>query len=186
MEDPDIGFSYDKDTVKSARKPYEVEFQVLSPADIQAHQNKQIEDVSAILGLPPEDTAILLRYTKWNKEKLIESYMDQPEELLEEAGLGSNFSEPPKTKTVSGFTCDICYEDSLGLVTYAMRCGHRYCVDCYKHYLLQKIKEEGEAARVQCPRDGCHRIVDSKTLELLLPKELQDRYVSKSHPDFCC
>jgi ariadne-1 len=148
---------------------------VLSPADINSSQQKQIDEVYQILGLPPESVAILLRYMRWNKEKLIETYMDKSDEILDDAGLGPSFAKEPKTEAVKGFTCEICYEDSPGLQTYAMICGHRYCVDCYSHYLSQKVKEEGEAARIQCPRDGCHRIVDSKSLKLLVDDEVKDR-----------
>jgi ariadne-1 len=116
-----------------------------------------------------------LRYGRWNREKLIEGYMDHPEETLEEAGLGTNFEGTPKTEVVPGFMCDICCEDGDNLETYAMRCGHRFCVDCYRHYLAQKIREEGEAARIQCPGDGCHMIVDSKSLGLLVTDALKDR-----------
>lgn len=106
--------------------------------------------------------------------------MDHPDKTLEDAGLGSTFAATPQTKVVPGFMCDICCEDGPGLQTYAMRCDHRFCVDCYRHYLAQKIKEEGEAARIECPQDQCHRIVDSKTLDFLVTDELKDRYVNMS------
>ena len=75
MDDVDVGFDSQKIT-KEVRKPYEVEFKVYSPQDIQRYQDRQIEDVSNILGQPPEITAILLRHMRWNKERLIEQYMD--------------------------------------------------------------------------------------------------------------
>lgn len=174
-DDFDTGFSNDKDIVKKTKKPYEVDFKVLSPADIEREQNQQINEVSAILGLPPESTAILLRFARWNREKLIDAYMERPEEILEEAGLGQNFEGEPKTEVIPGFMCSICCEDGDDLETYAMRCGHRFCVDCFRQYLAQKIKEEGEAARIQCPQDNCHRIVDSKSLNLLVTDDLKER-----------
>ncbi|MCJ1338539.1 hypothetical protein MMC09_003828 [Bachmanniomyces sp. S44760] len=176
FDEPDLGFSQDKDIIKPARKSYQVDYKVFSPLDIQAHQDKQIDEVSAILGQAPEAAAILLRHSRWNKEKLIEAYMDRPEETLEMAGLGPDAAHIPKTQVLNGFTCGICCEDEPGLETYAMKCGHRYCVDCYRQYLAQKIKEEGEAARIQCPTSGCKRIVDSKSLDLLVATELKDRY----------
>lgn len=174
-EDPDTGFSQDKDLIRPTKKSYEVDFKVYAPADIQAHQDKQIEEISSILGQPSEASAILLRYLRWNKERLIETYMERPEALLESAGLGPDNGQPPKTRVVKGFTCSICYEDEPDLETYAMRCGHRYCVDCYRQYLAQKINDEGEAARIQCPTTGCNRIVDSKSLNLLVAAELTAR-----------
>ncbi|KAK2871863.1 hypothetical protein FQN49_002751 [Arthroderma sp. PD_2] len=173
----DLGgsFTYEKD-IKPVQQPYETDSTTLSPGDITREQNVQINEVSSILGLPSESAAILLRFSRWNREKLIESYMDHPEKTLEEAGLGSTFSLNPKTEVMPGFMCEICCEDGSDLQTYAMRCGHRFCVDCYSHYLGQKIKEEGEAARIECPQDQCHRIVDSKSLGLLVSEELRDRY----------
>jgi ariadne-1 len=171
----DGGFSQDKDLLGNTKKPYEVDFRVLSPEDIDREQSQQVNEVSQILGLPPESSAILLRFGRWNREKLIESYMDHPEETLEEAGLGTNFDVTPKTEVVPGFMCDICCEGGDDLETYAMRCGHRFCVDCYRHYLAQKIREEGEAARIECPGDGCRMIVDSKSLSLLVTDDLKER-----------
>jgi len=147
---------------------------------IQHEQDVQVDDVSAILGLPPESAAILLRFGRWKQEKLIESYMEHPEETLDEAGLGTDFEGLGKMEKVADFMCEICCEEGPDLETYAMRCGHRFCVDCYRHYLAQKIKEEGEAARIECPGDNCHRIVDSKSLELLLADDnpLLQRYAT--------
>ena len=176
-EEPDAGFAQDKDIIKPTRKPYEVEFKVFGPSDIQAHQDKQIEEVSQILQQPPEASAILLRHARWNKERLIEAYMEKPDELLEAAGLGPDTAQTPQTQVIKGFTCEICCEDEPGLETYALKCNHRYCVDCYRQYLAQKIKDEGEAARIQCPTSGCNRIVDSKSLDLLVASELKNRLV---------
>lgn len=175
-EGDDLGFSQDKIT-KPGRKPYEVEYKVYTPQDIQQYQDKQIRDVSQILGQPEEITAILLRHMRWNKERLIERYMDQQGEMLEAVGLGEDNAAKPQIVRMNNFTCDICVDDTPGIETFAMRCGHRFCVTCYKHYLAQKIREEGEAARIKCPGNGCNRIVDSKSLDLLVAIDLRDRYV---------
>jgi ariadne-1 len=107
---------------------------------------------------------------------LIEEMMERREDVLEEAGLGeSSESDPPRLMKVPGFVCDICCEDDPQMDTFAMKCGHRFCADCYKQYLRTKIKDEGEASRIRCPGDGCDRIVDSKSLELLVSEDLKDR-----------
>lgn len=172
-----MGFSHDKDLMKPRKKAYEVDFKVLGLEEIVSQQHKQIEEVSAILGLPSEASAILLRHLRWNKERLIESYMDRPDTVLEKAGLGPDGGRAPKIEPVKGFTCTICFDDEPGMETYAMKCGHRYCVDCYRQYLAQKVKAEGEAARIQCPTDGCTRIVDSKSMDLLVTQDLKSRLV---------
>lgn len=176
-EDPDIDFDTQDKDLKPKRKAYEVEFAIYSPKDILAQQDRQTKEVSAIIGQPFEATAILLRYARWNKERLIEQYMDKQEEVLDKAGLGQHTSGPPKIQKVRGFMCDICCDDSPDLQTFALKCRHRFCVDCYRQYLVQKIKEEGEAARIRCPGQGCNQIVDSKSMTLLVTADLHDRSV---------
>ena len=172
----DMFQSQDK-LMKPQKKAFEVDYKAYSPDDIQAQQEQQITEVSTLLEQPREATAILLRYGRWNKERVIEQYMDDQEAVLEKAGLGQDLQRtPPQIETIDGFACEICCEDEPGLQSFAMKCGHRYCVDCYRQYLAQKIRDEGEAARIKCPGDGCNNIVDSKSLELLVPSELKDRY----------
>jgi ariadne-1 len=135
-----------------------------------------VNEVSMILQISKEEVAILLRHFRWNKERLLEDYMDRPGKVLEAAGLGSTLKSRPKLEVIPGFTCDICCDDDSGLESFGMKCGHRFCVNCYRHYLTQKIKEEGEAARIRCPSEGCNRIIDSKSLDLLVTPHLKDRY----------
>jgi len=178
--EPEAAFEmHDKDFAVK-KKSYETDYKVYSPEDIQKSQQSQVNEVAMITEQPPEAAAILLRYSRWHKEKLIERYMEDQEKVLDDAGIGSSSrNTPPKIKKVANFTCQICYDDSPNLDTFAMKCNHRFCVDCYRHYVTQKISEEGEAARIKCPGDDCKRIIDSRSLELLLKDEpgLRDRYV---------
>jgi ariadne-1 len=160
---------------KPVKKAYEVDYKVHSAEQIRGAQQQQVEEVASILGLPGEQCAILLRYFKWQKDRLIEKYMDSPEDVLDAAGLGPGYDTPSRLEMVMGFSCDICCDDQRGLETYAMKCGHRYCASCYSQYIESKIKDEGEASRIQCPADGCSRIVGSKSVDLLVPSETCQR-----------
>ncbi|KAF2835043.1 hypothetical protein M501DRAFT_942842 [Patellaria atrata CBS 101060] len=176
VEEPDdFGFSQDKD-IKPRKQAYEVDFKVWGPGQIQDQQDKQVEEVSAVIGQPTESTAILLRHARWNKERLIESYMDKRDEVLESSGLSEDKEGSASITKADDFMCDICCEDGKDLDTFAMKCGHRFCVNCYRTYLASKIRDEGEAARIKCPGEGCERIVDSKSLKLLVTEDLKDRY----------
>lgn len=173
--DPDFGLS-SKDFERTKRQAHVIPFKVLQPTDIQRQQDDMINEVNMILDMRKEDAAILLRYFRWNKERLLEDYMDMSGQVLEAAGLSNNSSALPKLEAVPGFMCDICCEDEQGLQSFGMKCGHRYCVDCYRNYLTHKIRGEGEAARIQCPSDGCGRILDTRSLDLLVTADLTERY----------
>ncbi|GAO18391.1 hypothetical protein UVI_02010020 [Ustilaginoidea virens] len=174
--DPDFGLS-PKDLGKAKQPAHIIPFKVYEPSDIQRQQDDMINEVNMILDMQKEDAAIMLRHFRWNKERLLEDYMDHPEQVLEAAGLSRQSFSLPKLETIPGFFCDICCEDEEGLQTFALHCGHRYCVDCYRQYLTQKIKGEGEAAKIQCPSDdGCGLVLDSRSLDLLVTPELTGRY----------
>ncbi|CCU75817.1 RING finger protein [Blumeria hordei DH14] len=173
--EPDLDFTH-KNHILQEKTYHQVPYKVFCPNDIQAQQENFIDEVNMILDLRKEEAAILLRHFRWNKERLIEEYMDNSRSVLEDAGLGRSCSGPPTLEAIPGFTCDICCENDVGLQSFAMKCGHRYCINCYRQYLHQKIKEEGQAARIQCPHDGCNRIMDAKSLDLLVTPELRSRY----------
>ncbi|PWW80594.1 hypothetical protein C7212DRAFT_350019 [Tuber magnatum] len=176
LEEDDDRYLDDVKDEKPSKKAYEVDYKVHSDEQIRAAQQIQIEEVSSILGLPGEQCAILLRFFKWQKDRLIEKYMDCPDEVLEDAGLGPGYEAPAVLEKLKGFGCEICCDDERGLDTYAMKCGHRYCADCYRQYIESKIKDEGEASRIECPAEGCSRIVGSKTIDLLVPSNINHRY----------
>ncbi|KAL2752149.1 hypothetical protein ACRALDRAFT_2044959 [Sodiomyces alcalophilus JCM 7366] len=175
-DEPDPDFGVLKDSSSKKKVAHDVSFQVYEPADIQRQQDEMVNEVNMILDINKEDAAILLRHFRWNKERLIEDLMDKRAKVLEAAGLGADVTAAPRLEAIPGFVCDICCEDEEGLQTFAMKCGHRYCVDCYRQYLTQKIREEGEAARIQCPAEGCGRIIDAKSLDILVTPGLSDRY----------
>lgn len=174
--DPDLGMAQDFGH-KKKKAAYEITYKVFEPQDIKKQQDVLIDEVNMILNISKEEAAILLRHFRWNKERLIDDYMDKGQhQVLEAAGLAQTDAKLPRLETIPGFVCDICCEEGEGLESFAIKCGHRYCVDCYRHYLSQKIREEGEAARIQCPADGCNLIIDARSLDLLLTTELTERY----------
>jgi ariadne-1 len=127
------------------------------------------------LDMPREYCAILIRHFKWRPAVLIEKYMDKPEATLESVGLDPDSLLPPKIKKIKNFSCDICCDDG-NLDTFSMRCGHAYCLNCYRQYVEHKIKDESEAIRIQCPTEGCNKLLPPKVIDFLLDQEMQTRY----------
>lgn len=167
MEDEDQ-YLEDARFDKPAKKAYEVDFKVYSDSQIRSGQQSQFEEISNILGLDVGQSALLLRYFKWQKERLIEQYMDDPETINKAVGIKPETNETSKITKVKDFICDICCDEGDSVDTFALQCGHRYCTECYGHYLTQKIKEEGESARIQCMGDQCKMAFDSDAVQKLV------------------
>jgi ariadne-1 len=116
----------------------------------------------------------LLRYFKWNKEKLVEKYMDSPEQVLKMAGISTDIKVITVKDKEETFVCEICCDDDPEIEIVSLTCGHKFCKTCYIYYTSQKIKE-GENRPIQCPQDGCNITMDAKTVGLLVEPEVLSR-----------
>lgn len=118
-----------------------------------------------------------MHYFCWNKEKLIEKYIEDPDKVLVDAGVHvvseSNNNNNKRDRSAS-FECEICCNDEPGLETVSLACGHLFCVDCYSYYLLDKVKQ-GDATTIQCPQEGCKAAVDEATLKVVLDNDMYTR-----------
>ncbi|GAA5968975.1 hypothetical protein JCM11641_000796 [Rhodosporidiobolus odoratus] len=152
----------------------QVDYTSLSLRELEEEQKKAIAYVQEMLQIKRESAAVLLRYFSWKKEKLVDTYMEDADVTLERAGIREDGAQP-RLKRVRGFTCEVCYDDSTN-ETLALSCDHRYCKDCYAHYITSKITDEGESRRIQCMGKDCNVIVDERTVELLVPPDILARY----------
>lgn len=171
----DIGFS-EVVTEKYRKKAYEVDFTVQKLGDIQSAQASAASHVAGILGITLEQATALLRSYKWNKERLVERYMDNSQEILDHAGVDLNDTRPRVFKRSTNFLCEICYDESKQGVAVGLRCQHSFCPDCYDLWLTSKIIQEGECRKIPCPAADCKVFVDERTIREVVPPHVLSRY----------
>ncbi|KXS19377.1 hypothetical protein M427DRAFT_52815 [Gonapodya prolifera JEL478] len=157
-------------------KTHIVSFTVHAVPAIVETQTREANHVATLLGTQPEHAATLLRAFRWNKERLIDLYFNDPDATSATAGVILDSRKQPRPLVVPGFVCDVCCADDDDLLSLALSCGHRFCVGCYGHYVETKIKDEGESRRIQCMQRGCGVIVDEKTVEQCVGKDVLAKY----------
>jgi len=100
------------------RKTYEIDYESLSKNAVEKLMQQDIDHCCGILGadvsklevqpilkvdlnpsLKASTSALLLRHLGWNKERLIEKYMDNPSSVLVAAGI--SMPEPPSSPTLA-------------------------------------------------------------------------------------
>ncbi|ESK92231.1 ring finger protein [Moniliophthora roreri MCA 2997] len=77
------------------KKSYEIDYDSLSQAAVEKQMRQDIEHCCGILGIEESAAALLLRYQSWNKERLIEKFMDNPSAMLVAAGIASPSPDSP-------------------------------------------------------------------------------------------
>lgn len=169
---------------------YQVEFNVLDEQELTQRQIREIDHVAGIIGIEGKDAALVLRYFGWNKDLLMEKYMDSPEKVFRDVGIRTDLEHHKpsiskrKTRSNSPFVCQICFNDEPNQETvYLPSCPplpssssslsssqpakHVFCRDCYTYYVESKIKE-GESRTIECMETDCKQIVDENTIVNLL------------------
>ncbi|KAF5376267.1 hypothetical protein D9615_008552 [Tricholomella constricta] len=72
---------------KSKRKSYEIDYESLSQTAVEELMQSDVDHICGIFGVEASTAALLLRHMSWNKERLIEKYMDNPTKVLVAAGI---------------------------------------------------------------------------------------------------
>ena len=110
---------------------------------------------------------------------MLDRYMESPLKVLVDLGEPANAihdddqedgSPPPQKRvrldTVDVFDCPICCDTPVIKDTFRLRCGHRFCKECWKDYTMTKVKEEGQAL-FRCMQDGCTTVIDETSIRRL-------------------
>ncbi|SCW04419.1 LAFE_0H13102g1_1 [Lachancea fermentati] len=103
---------------------------------------QRMENLQPIFNIPLEDMIILLQRYGWSEERLLEQWTEDMEKVLVASGLRTAKHDKIKRgiKLHPNFMCHICCE-SGEKETFSLECAHEYCLDCYKHYIQDKLPD---------------------------------------------
>jgi ariadne-1 len=145
------------------KKVYQVDYRCVSTKEIEEIQLSEANHVSNILGIPLDACKLLLKLFKWDKEVMVEEFVDTK--------IKFSFENSIKEAETS---CDICCDSGL-LKVFSACCGHQFCTDCYAHYVGQKIKE-GEVL-IKCAAE-CDVLIGWDKVPELIDADMVQKYIS--------
>ncbi|KAH9842518.1 uncharacterized protein C8Q71DRAFT_793976 [Rhodofomes roseus] len=167
---------------KGKSKSPGVEYESFSAARLQQRVEDDIRTVANIIGLESPIASILLQHFRWNRDRLIERFMDDSTAVLADAGEPEDAPSSPNPRpskrarldTPTEFMCMICCDTDPANI-FRSRCGHEFCEACWATYVTGKVKEEGQCL-FNCMQDGCRIVVDEPSIEKLVAKPVFERY----------
>ncbi|XP_046859587.1 ankyrin repeat and IBR domain-containing protein 1-like [Xenia sp. Carnegie-2017] len=125
----------------------------------------------------------LLRYFDWSREALLQAWIDDPISACEAAGVTS--SSQSETQTVhyeeeenvnTKLECSICCDSyNVDMFSVSLSCAHRFCINCWKSYLGQKITD-GDISNIKCPATDCVCLVPVEVIESVVPKDVANKF----------
>jgi len=151
---------------------------IVDYSEIIPFMDNVLNEVSSMLDLDYDSAQILLQHCRWNKEKLMDSYLSSPEKLLKESGLDlysskdimQQLSSPNIVTTTtttttslsdiaSTFKCRICCDDVDMKLSFSLGCDHKFCRQCYSEYLSNQIGDGPVCIRSICPEHKCFQAI---------------------------
>ena len=119
-----------------------------------------VDSLSKVLELSPDITEHLLCHSGWQKDKLIESFLNSKDgAIFHENGLApEGVAKLPTSFKIRGgkgkSSCPICMHNKSNSEFISLWCGHYYCKPCWESHAQTKI--DGHVLRLMCPAQGCH------------------------------
>lgn len=174
--------SIDDNEFSNDRKPKytsPLEFKAYTTADLLKQMSAQSSELKDLLQLNTTQTITLLHYYKWNSERLIDEYTLNPSKILEKVGIliDSNSDVNFKKYDHEGFDCMICCETQTE--SYQLRCGHEFCINCYRRYVNEKLSE---GKIIKCP--GCDLSLNSEDIDNISGKGKSEEVLESSIKEF--
>lgn len=143
--------------------------------DLMSDMEKMRDEVSNLLDVPLSAASGLLRYVRWNKEKLLEDYMNDQEKMQKDAGVYSRCNpSSPCGKLKRKHLCTICYDEVQSSDMIAMPCKHEFCRDCWGMFLKVMLEE---CVNKSCPQVNCNEMISEAEVKEATPH----RYESYEH-----
>ncbi|EPQ58678.1 hypothetical protein GLOTRDRAFT_115002 [Gloeophyllum trabeum ATCC 11539] len=163
-----------------------ISFRSLSPDELQNMIDDDIRELAAIIPCQQPVISILLRHFHWNRERLLEKYVEDAVQMFKTV---AEPYDPPASPTLRPnkrarleapaddpkYSCGICFDEYDSHDTFETRCGHRFCNTCWNMYLESKIKEEGQCS-IKCMGDSCKTVVDEPSIAQLVDASCYQRY----------
>jgi len=93
--------------------------------------------------------------------------------------------KPPKAEKRGHeelFCCPVCWNEVEMEKTFALGCGHRYCEDCWRNYLEQRILSPGsvESVKSTCMTEKCRCPIPDSVFSLFIrDKKLLQKFVDQ-------
>jgi hypothetical protein len=83
-----------------------------------------------------------------------------------------------ESSSPSMFTCGICLEPAKVDSSITLDCLHRYCMNCIKMFLHDKITDAVVSEeQLQCPTPKCKELINDHMIQYIVDKEYFDKFV---------
>ena len=177
----DAEYEYEEEDVNT-NKVIDETITFIPEEDILKEREKMIQETIEKLFLERDQAILAMIHYEWNLDNLDNWYEDvdtnksqsgidlsnETKEKLEKEGIESN-----------GNTCLTCFEEKNDTF-FSLNCGHQFCGECWKEYLLEKLKNPLGCLFAKCQQAGCTCIVPEDVYKKFITDKIQLEKLDKA------
>lgn len=150
-------------------------YRILDYKEICPMMYAYIEEIAALLRLDHDIIQILFRKLKWNKERLLDLYYTDRDDLFTNAGITFGGQIPKNTSSI--VTCRICGDENSYEQVFGLACGHKFCRDCYSTYLEHQVRDGPPCVFAHCPEYQCKQAMTRSAFLDLCSPPIAEKYI---------
>lgn len=171
---------------------------VMGRNDVTIHDNESLgklakQTASRLAGqlcVDRSDVVALLRYFRWNEDKLTNSWWENNSKVRAEVGIAHDKLVPhpidptSKEEMPETFMCFLCIEDVPWDKTFSLVCGHLYCKTCWANYANAEMDKGPRAVFTACIEPKCKELIPEKHMLSFLDQRNRARMKSYYQQSF--
>ncbi|KAI3387837.1 hypothetical protein SNEBB_001607 [Seison nebaliae] len=158
---------------------YEKTYEVLDGDEIFQMMNATITSVQDVINYESRARIRLFLFAcKWDRDRLLERYFEDPDRLIKDAQIPSDEIETVEESNEKKMNCLVCWDmfDVDELIS--LQCNHVFCKDCWKSYLSNSIIQSAFSSVITCPYLKCSSMLEDEQVEQFLNDQvLYEKYV---------
>lgn len=138
----------------------------------------RIAAVAKELNVPTSAASVILSSFEGSPKAAIDACAMDRDDVLRRCGVKARCEmfDTPVDEDMDEifFICGICYDDEItSSDSYAMACGHRFCTDCWKAFLENKVGEgSSQILNASCPNHECEERITGVELNEVVPQQV--------------
>eukprot|EP00457_Paulinella_chromatophora_P002413 gb/GEZN01002418.1/.p1 GENE.gb/GEZN01002418.1/~~gb/GEZN01002418.1/.p1 ORF type:complete len:669 (-),score=121.03 gb/GEZN01002418.1/:187-2193(-) len=155
---------------------------VIGNMEISQMQKEILDNVMEQLDVDASRGVMILRAFDWDVQKVEIAWEEDKEAVLKLCKIADiklktgNDDEDETTEIVCGF----CFSDYPTKETYALNCGHRYCMDCWQGWANASFDKGHDCVFTECPfgtvKTKCHELMPPYFLAERLEPEKKQKF----------
>jgi ariadne-1 len=145
---------------------------IVLPHELSKIREKLISECCEATSLDRDEAITVLIHYKWNIDKVSQEWFEDVDGNRKKFGLDLDDAAVQKLNNIkienNNVYCSVCYCEINKSDSFALKCGHCFCDDCWKQHIYSKLEDIFCCLYATCLQKGCNLRIPESAFEKYL------------------